>query len=350
MTTPLRPRVRLRDPGDLIAAVPHLLGFHPIDSLVLVILHGEAANRVGLTLRTDLPPPEHRAAVVSQLLLPVRQLDATGAWLVVVGGGTAGPPDLPHAELVAAVEDALTAARTPVLHAAWVAATVAGAAWACYQRDHACSGRVPDPTSSPLAAATALAGAVTYASREDLAAQLAPDDGLTLARRSARLELAAEAAELDRRLAGAAAVGRDLIAVHQALAEASHGRLVLGDEEVVRLAVALADHRVRDACLATADGPQAAVAEQLWLALTRATPAPERAEPATLLAFAAYLRGDGALAGIALDTAETARPGHRLAGLLRRALDTGLPPTRLMTLAADAAADAERLIEAGDQW
>jgi hypothetical protein len=349
MTTPLRPRIRLRDPGDLIAAVPHLLGFHPIDSLVLVVLHGEDANRVGLTLRTDLPPQDHRAEVVSQLLLPVGQLDATGAWLVVVGGGTADPPELPHHELVTRLGEALNADGIAVVHAVWVAATVAGTGWSCY-RDNCCSGAVPDPSSSPLAAATALAGAVTYASREDLAAQLAPVDELALARRSARLELAVEAAELDRRLAGPAAVGRDLLAVHRALAEAARGTLLLGDEEVVRLAVALADHRVRDACLATADGPNAAMAEQLWLALTRSTPAPERAEPATLLAFAAYLRGDGALAGIALDAAEAACPGHRLAGLLRRALDSGLPPARLTVLAADAAADAARLIEAGEQW
>ncbi|GDY30303.1 DUF4192 domain-containing protein [Gandjariella thermophila] len=348
MTTPLRPSIRLRDAGDLIAAVPHLLGFHPIDSLVLVILHGEEAHRVGLTLRTDLPPREHHAEVVSQLLLPVDRLDATGAWLAVIGGGTADPPDLPHQDLVDLTGRALTARGIPVVHAAWVAATVAGAAWACYHPDRCCTGQVPDPASSPLAAATALAGAVTYASREELAAQLAPVDGLALARRSARLELAAEAAELDRRLAGPAAVVRDLVAVHQAITDMASGRLVLGDEEVVRLAVALADHRVRDACLATADGPHAAAAEQLWLALTRGTPVPERAEPATLLAFAAYLRGDGALAGIALDTAEAAHPGHRLAGLLRRALDAGLPPARLAVLAADAAADAERLIEAGE--
>jgi len=307
-TTPLRPQVRLRDPGDLIAAVPHLLGFHPIESLVLVTLHGSRASRVGLTLRTDLPPPGRQEELVAALMAPVRQHDATAACLVVVGGGSADPPGPPHRQVVGAVDRALAGAGVLLAHAVWVEATLAGAAWTCFDHD-GCAGTVPDPASSELAAATAVSGAVTYASRDDLAAQLAPDDGAALARRSARLELAAEAAELDRRMAGPAAARRDLLAVHDALAEAAVGRLVLGDEEVVRLAVALADHHVRDACLATAGDPRAAAAEQLWLALTRATPAPERAEPATLLAFAAYLRGDGALAGIALDHAEGAAAG-----------------------------------------
>src|SRR5437588_9391430 len=109
-TTPLRPQVRLRDPGDLIAAVPHLLGFHPIESLVLVTLHGSRASRVGLTLRTDLPPPGRQEELVAALMAPVRQHDATAACLVVVGGGSADPPGPPHRQVVGAVDRALAGA------------------------------------------------------------------------------------------------------------------------------------------------------------------------------------------------------------------------------------------------
>jgi Domain of unknown function (DUF4192) len=87
---------------------------------------------------------------------------------------------------------------------------------------------------------------------------------------------------------------------------------------------------------------RAAAVERLWLALTRSTPAPELASPATLAAFTAYLRGNGALAGIALERALEAWPGHDLATLLSMALETGLPPAALARLADDAVADAEQ--------
>ena len=66
----------------------------------------------------------------------------------------------------------------------------------------------------------------------------------------------------------------------------------------------------------------------------------ERAEPASLLAFYTYLRGDGVLTGIALEQAEKADPGHRLTVLLRESLQSGLPPRHLLkacTRAADRA-------------
>ena len=70
-------------------------------------------------------------------------------------------------------------------------------------------------------------------------------------------------------------------------------------------------------------------AEHLWAALVRETPDPEAAEPAALLAACALLRGDGALAGIALDRAEQAWPGHRLSRLLRAVWAAGIPPERV---------------------
>src|SRR5262245_62608422 len=43
--------LRVRNPGDLIEAIPYLLGFHPRDSLVIV---GLAGTRVSITARVDL--------------------------------------------------------------------------------------------------------------------------------------------------------------------------------------------------------------------------------------------------------------------------------------------------------
>ena len=62
--------------------------------------------------------------------------------------------------------------------------------------------------------------------------------------------------------------------------------MVLAEEEIARLAVALCDPRVRDVALGFAAGHDEAVdpdhAARLWTLLARAVPAPEVAEPATV--------------------------------------------------------------------
>ena len=47
----------VRGPGELVAAIPVLLGFHPERSLVVVSTHGPGLRTVGVTLRADLPDP-----------------------------------------------------------------------------------------------------------------------------------------------------------------------------------------------------------------------------------------------------------------------------------------------------
>jgi hypothetical protein len=140
----------------------------------------------------------------------------------------------------------------------------------------------------------------------------------------------------------ARAVGQRLAQLTELYRAAAAGDPELSDGIVAEVASALCDHRVRDSCLPWCIGSGAAAAERLWLALVRATPAPERAEPAALLALTAYLRGDGALASVALEAALHACPHHSLSGLLRAALDGGLPPELLRDVARDAAAALQR--------
>lgn len=177
------------------------------------------------------------------------------------------------------------------------------------------------------------AGGVTFASREELAGLLVGDEPEVLARRADLLR----AAEADHPM-NAELRARRLARLKELHREAAAGRVELGDGIITEVASALCDHRVRDACLQWCTGRDAAGAERLWLALVRATPAPHRAEPAALLALVAYLRGDGALAGLALDVALQSCPDHSLSGLLRTALEGGLAPEVLHTVVADAAA------------
>lgn len=333
MSAPHPDRIRLSDPAELIAAVPHLLGFHPHDSVVLLALHG---RRLGLTLRADLVDVEQTVLLAEQMLLPMARQRPTGVAVIVIGGVLGPEGDPPHRGLVDVVTGVLCGAGLPVVHAAWVAATVEGAQWRCYD-DLLCAGTLADPATTPLAAASVAAGAVTFGNRDELAGLLNGEDPAALQRRA----LLIQAADADHPMS-AELRARRLAQLEELHQQAAAGKVELTDRTISQVASALCDHRVRDACLPWCTGRGAVAAERLWLTLVRATPVPERAEPAALLALTAYLRGDGALAGLALDTALQACPEHSLSGLLRAALDGGLPPEILRTVTGDAAAALRR--------
>jgi hypothetical protein len=121
--------------------------------------------------------------------------------------------------------------------------------------------------------------------------------------------------------------------------------LALDDETIARLAHILSHVDVRELCLAFALTTRAVAAEKLWTTLTRTSPDPACAEPAAQLAVCAYLRGEGALAGVALDIALAAEPHHSFAGTVRQVMDVGLPPHKFRTLLMDSfiAAYANRI-------
>jgi hypothetical protein len=117
----------------------------------------------------------------------------------------------------------------------------------------------------------------------------------------------------------------------------------LGDDELARLALALTDLRVRDTLYALAVGETAAQAESLWAVLSRTLPEPWRVEALVLLAFSAYARGDGPLAGVSLEAALRGDPTHRMAGMLDTALQSGLRPEKIRDLAITGYRLADRL-------
>lgn len=338
MTSPAPQRTapELSAPGDLIAAIPGLLGFPPDDSIVLVGFTeaGEKQVELASAMRTDLPPPEDVPGVAGQLCFAMRGNGADLAAAVVVSAG-ADPPALPHRDLIQALDDLLDEHGIQLVHSAWVAATVLGQTWWCYCDDE-CTGQVPDPRDSPFAVAWTPSDAPIFASRDEMAAQLAPDPEDQLAHR-------AELLAADRRaLAGEVAV--DTYRTHlremlDATARAT-GPPALDDAQLARLGAALSHPDVRDHCFVTMLDEHPTAAERLWTVLTKALPAPERAEPACLLAMHAYLRGEGVLAGMALDAAVEASPDHRLAWLLRATIDTGTPPESLRRLLAMSISEA----------
>jgi hypothetical protein len=133
--------------------------------------------------------------------------------------------------------------------------------------------------------------------------------------------------------------------VENAVAAAARvaGGQSLPDVELAQLGCALADGQVRDMLYALAVGENAGDVESLWAVLARAVPQPWRVEALVLLAFSAYARGDGPLAGVSLEAALRCDPRHRMAGMLDTALQSGLRPEHIRELADTGYRIADRL-------
>ncbi|WP_165825491.1 DUF4192 domain-containing protein [Actinomycetospora cinnamomea] len=350
-------RLRLHEPGELVAAVPHLLGFRPADSLVVIAVHGPGdgaersptrgpgRRRLGVVARADLPPPDDVAAVVgacAQRVVPTGPEEVTA----VVVAADQGDGEPPRVDVADAVREVFTDRGVAVPSRLWVPHIAAGVRWRCYPPCD-CRGTVAGIDDSPLAAAATWLGHVTYGSRDEMAASLEPESPHPRLR--ALVDAARQAAVLDRELGGPAAARRDLAAVATARREVAAGR-VLGDVELARVAVALTDPTVRDTVLGWSvddDEELVSSAEQLWTLLVRALPAPEVAEPAVLLACALLVRGGSALVGVALERARRADPTHRLTGLLRALLASGAGPETVREVVRDAAAESAARLRAG---
>ncbi|WP_372668546.1 DUF4192 domain-containing protein [Amycolatopsis kentuckyensis] len=328
-----RPPVELRKPALLLAALPYLIGFRPANSVVLL---GHRTDRVGLVVRGDLPHPEDQAQQARALAARYVLSPPTAVTLALIGGGRRPGSPPPHAGFAAELVDALDELSIPVLHALWAADITEGAPWGCYT-DPDCSGELPDPRATVAAASAAEAGWVAFDSREELEALLAPRAPEAVARRSASLSGMSSLPWPEPTCVSEAAS-----VIRAAFERQRRGAGPPTDDQAVLLASALTLPEIRDACLGMAVPPhsrQAREAERLWLTLVQELPAPERAEAATLLGYTAFMRGDGAFAGMALENALDADPDHVLAGLLRTVLRRGMPPEQLLglALAADAA-------------
>ncbi|WP_281689603.1 DUF4192 domain-containing protein [Pseudonocardia thermophila] len=342
---PGRIRQPVRSPGELVAALPSMLGFHPRESLVLVALRGAF---VDLLLRCDLPRPDDAGAAArfaEHGVAAVARTRPDAALLVVVTegahtpagprDGTTGegsPPEPPMTGLAAEVSERLAEAGIPLHTAVWAAGTGPGARWGCYTECR-CRDTVPAAAVTAFAAGAAYDGVVVRPSREALQVLVTPTDPAAVERRERLVaDLIDDVVAADGAVDPEDLRGLLMLSLH----DAAENRWPLDDQRIVALAVALGSPGVlHTAIVVTAklarDGsPQERLAaEQLWATLTRESPDPEAAAPASLLAISALLRGDGALANVALDRAQDAWPGHVLSARLRAVAASGPRPDDL---------------------
>lgn len=337
MTT--HPEFHVDRPGALIAALPAVLGFVPEKSLVLVAL--EDAGRMGAVMRADLS--DDVADNVGRLAELAANSGAVRVLAVIVDADGALCPmcNDEHRLLCDALGEALGGCGVE-LHAAHVVDRVeAGGRWCCVDGCGS-SGPVEDPYASPLAVAAVLDGRRLYGRRADLAAVVATADAERTAALTEVLDACVQRRDRDWR-ADPNGRGRRDVEHAMAAAERVAAGSDLTDDEIAELAVALPDVAVRDTLYALAVGAQGAAAEALWGSLARVLPDPWRSEALVLLAFSAYARGDGPLAGVSLEAALRCDPEHRMAGMLDTALQSGMRPEQIRELAGAGYQLAKRL-------
>jgi|SRR5271166_3538703 len=308
----------IQEPGVLIEGIAPTLGFPPEESLVVVTVQGGA---VGCVMRLDLREATHSGAVERLAELAVRS-GADGAVVVIVSEESALCPMCgdQFCDLARDLTAALARRGARLLDAVVVDRIAAGGRWHCVD-NCGVGGVLNDPAASVMAAAAVAAGHRMYRDRDELKASVAVD-----AERAAALAPVLSG--------GGSVVDCVAVAVREAVAAVHRmaGGAVLSDAELAGVGAALADVRVRDLLFTTADSEVAASAEALWALLARVLPRPLRAEALTLLAFSAYLRGDGPLVGIALEAALAEEPTHRMAGMLDTALQGGIRPDEIRGL------------------
>jgi hypothetical protein len=311
--------------------VPHLLGFHPAKSLVVLGIGGPHA-RIRLAFRYDLPDPvddvlsEDIAAHATTVLA---REHLTMAILIGYGTGQAVTP------VIDVVQSALRAAAIDIQDALRVQE---GRYWSYRCSDPSCcspDGVPYDSAAHPATAALEAAGLSVHADRDELVNTLAriPEsvegitDSVELARARANhlIEQAMVVGSEGDLFQPVADAGRK--AIRQAVTACRRGQVPASYDELAWLGLVLQDMRVRDDAWARMDPQYSDAHQSLWTTMLRHLPSELTPAPASLLAFVAWQAGDGALASIAIERALDADPDYTMALLIADALQAGLPPS-----------------------
>ncbi|WP_280335045.1 DUF4192 domain-containing protein [Nocardia wallacei] len=332
--------LQIGKPGELITAVPALLGFYPADSLVLVTLvhrpEGETLF-IGVAARLDLHIAcDHLGSVAVDVAAIARQ-EAAAALLILIVDSTADGPDSgraqPHRAIIDALRCELAVNGVAVLDAWAVPAIEHGARWwSLLGSGH---GVLDDPGTSPIAVAHVLDGRPIRPDRGSLEALVAPDAPLADQVRPLLTDTGTGPPRSEDAVdTGAAEHRRAAVSEMIDRIDATAAGVTLTPEAAAGAALALRDRTVRDCLIGLIATPRADAAQQFWALLARGLPDPDRAQAATLLAVSAYTTGDGPLAIVAVHAALDSDPGHEMALLLDTALRTGMPPDRIREMAA----------------
>lgn len=341
-TVPAEPVLVARGPESLPVVVPHLVGFVPEHSFV-VLGHAAGSNAAAVTMRFDIPAAEFSDDELLQALHAwehsFRALEQVGADAVTVVlypaavGDTWGEvivDELPYRELAELVEQLLVSLGYRVRELV----CVVGDRVRSYLCDSlACcpvEGTALDASEAlRLSASLVGSGSAPLRSREAIVEALLPraaDDPVRLAVAHARPGALARQSpdmveQVESFLHAVARWGRHRDERDSTL---RFNRLVATAGLVVT-DLAARDYLMRELAV-ECDRPVLEAVRAVLVEAVRCADVGELAALAAVLGVTAWMAGDGAAARVALDRALEADPAYRLAHLVLQALDGGLAP------------------------
>lgn len=318
--------------SQVVAAVPHQLGFTPTESLVVLCCH-EPRGRVGLSMRVDLPDEQLEPVLVDSMVDRVRHERATRVVLAVY---TEQDGHLPRQNLIddlrLQLED-LVITEALLIKGGRFWSYVCSEPECCPAEGRSVAEAVGSAPVQLLASENALAGRSVLPTRAALVASVAGPVLLAAQAARQRCERAFDAAQRE------SIAGSPQRAVDDWRAALDRWRdqpAELDDREAARLAMALHTKAVRDQ-VATWVADDREVLPALVAEVCRRTPPPYDAPVATLLGWLTYACGGGALVVIALERALATDPDYAMARMLLDLSSAQVPPAVVRRLLADEA-------------
>lgn len=373
MTTTLK----ISEPRELLAYLPHHLGFQPHNSLVIVCVRG-TGREVGLVLRVDIADIAHPDAGAYQIDHIIEHIGFDGASEIFLALYCT-EHDLENSQSQARIAytmfTALTSNRINVLDA-WAVTDQYFFSLTCDENCCVEPQLVTDFAGAATAAAAVYAGSHVATSREELAnIALAPKSQRDRAQRATHRWVARrnsqgerswqidswqEWEETLRAVMNTATVNEassaQSLSFNEGIDEILNDPLLLG-----RLQAGLEDYRVRDAVMISAipgegdlptrsvlqdareevgrsvdkildptsavgPGFETHVVERVLKAVAAHSSQRRMAPVLTLMGWISWWQGAGARAAVLIERALDTDPTHNMARLVARVLDLGIPP------------------------
>ena len=292
----------IHSPDELIAAIPHVLGFKPQESIVLIPIRSDLpAARIGLPTAPRAQELAWRA-IREGMARYARPGAAVGTVCFTAARKQADLVGREFAERLDTI-----GIDTHLL--LWADET----RWADLVTGD--MGLQTDDARERVATMTVLAGRPQPASTRDSLAQSLVGDRDPVARLLTATR--ANTAESTVRTEGRWAVSR--------VQQFQRDGVRLDDVDTARLLVAIRAIPIRDQVWLGMNRGNAVSHVALWTDMTKRAPDEVRTAPASLLAFGSWLSGDGAMAWCALDQVPEGKP-YALANLVAAAIESGTHP------------------------
>lgn len=307
-------------PSDLLAAVPFLIGYQPSDAIVLMALNDES---ITMAIRVDFPESisDDEASALAK-----KFEGSDGALLVFYI-----PDSCDDAELVIRpLSEALVAQGIPLRESIIIVrdrwrSLICGDEYCCPIE----GSPLQELSDSRITAEEISRGKpLPFRDLAEMTSSLSPriDDVI--------VEMMGRIPAIDYENDPTSQQRDGANSILDFLHDFQVDRICRDKRLVATVLVRLKDLQVRDFALGSMD-QESDLYFDAWRWLLTKAPSGYIAAPATLLAVAAYERGDGALANVALKRAKDDQPNYSLIDLLEQLFRSGKPPSIFQELRAE---------------